>query len=64
MKVYELMSALEKMPCGAEVYCSLAITGDELDNLEILDDGNDRTYGITKSLKEIDCDDNSVSLLT
>lgn len=64
IKVYELMSQLEKLPSGAEVMCSGAKTVDELEESESLgknDYGIDQ-YSITESILDVEIESNHVYL--
>ena len=64
IKVYELMSRLEKLPSGVEVMCSGVKTLDSItDNPDISEDryGN-KEYLISESIVDVDLEGNRVYL--
>lgn len=61
MKVYELMSKLEKLPCGAEVVCSGINTIYELELIE-KDERGANQYQVTKDIVDVDLEGNHAYL--
>lgn len=64
IKVYELMSKLEKLPCGAEVVCSGLKTVDEIEESELIgkDEYGVNQYQITENIVDVDLEGNHVYL--
>lgn len=64
MKVYELMSALAELPSGMEVFCSSALTVNDVESGIVLDDEDedDILYEVSKPLDNIDNNGNRVYL--
>lgn len=64
IKVYELMTQLEKLPSGAEVMCSGAKTVDELEESEALgkNDYSIEQYSITENIVDVNLEGNHVYL--
>lgn len=64
IKVYELMSKLEKLPSGAEVMCSGVKTLDSItDNDPLGEDGyGNKEYPITENIVDVDLKGNHVYL--
>lgn len=61
MKVYELMTMLEKMPAGAEVKTSICATQNELD--QAISPGEDLT-SLHAEISDVDQDDQTIWLQT
>lgn len=64
IKVYELMSKLEKLPSGAEVMCSGVKTLDSITDSDSLgEDGyGNKEYLISENIVDIDLEGNHVYL--
>lgn len=64
IKVYELMSKLEKLPSGAEVVCSGMKTVDEIEESEPMGQNDYRInqYQITENIVDVDLEGNHVYL--
>ena len=64
MKVYELMSQLERMPSGAVVHFSTAKTQREIDSMGVYDrdDHDEDIYDISGEVLDVDLDGNRVFL--
>lgn len=64
IKVYELMSKLEKLPSGAEVVCSGLKTIDQIEESEPMgkDDYGIDQYQITENIVDVNLEGNHVYL--
>lgn len=66
MKVYELMNVLAELPSGADVFCTAALTLNEVECGTLLDDTDEDTdvwlYEVSKPLDNVDKNNNRVYL--
>ena len=64
IKVYELMSKLEKLPCGADVVCSGVKTVDDIEESEPVgkNEYDIDQYQITENIVDVDLEGNHVYL--
>lgn len=64
MKVYELMNVLAELPSGAEVFCTAALTVNEVESGIVLDkeDEDNILYEISKPLDNVEKNNNRVYL--
>lgn len=64
MKVYELMSRLEKLPSGAEIMCSGIKTLDSLTDSNSIREDNygNKEYLISEDIVDVDLEENYVYL--
>lgn len=64
MKVYELMNALASLPSGADITCSASLTVSELESGDQLgeDEYDEMIYSVSKKLKFVDSETNTVCL--
>lgn len=64
MKVYELMNTLASLPSGADIMCSAALTVSELESGNPLgeDENDEMLYAVSKELKFIDSEKDTVCL--
>lgn len=64
MKVYELMNALASLPSGADIMCSVSLTVSELESGDQLgeDEYDEMIYSVSKKLKFVDSENDTVCL--
>lgn len=64
MKVYELMDALASLPSGADIEGTVSLTVSELESGDQLgeDEYDEMIYSVSKKLKFVDSETNTVCL--
>ncbi len=64
MRVYELMTALSELPSGAEVFCTAALTVNEVESGTVMDyeDEDNILYEVSRPLDNLDTNGNRVYL--
>lgn len=64
MRVYELMAELSKLPSGTEVFCTAALTVNEVESGIVIDDEDEDNilYEVSRPLDNLDTNGNRVYL--